>query len=158
MFVFHCSKLATVFRDVPKLDLELSPKNAMLSSCGCSSKNESANISSSETGIAIFLIGIRVVAKFAGSEDPVFTSMGALLHGTLFLKRTILKKKKAINYCSMGSPGPPSRDTIPFKGFFLSVHFCCKNLWPRTKSDSYPVRSSSIGGRTRLYFIRFNTL
>jgi hypothetical protein len=48
-------------------------------------KNESANISSSETGTAIChkksLMGIRVMAKSAGSQVPVFTFVGALLHG-----------------------------------------------------------------------------
>jgi CTP-dependent riboflavin kinase len=37
----------------------------------------------SGSGSTTLLIGIRVVAKSAGSEDPVITIMGTLLYGLL---------------------------------------------------------------------------
>jgi hypothetical protein len=39
-------------------------------------------------------IRCRVVAKSAGSEDPVLTSMGALTLWTIALKRLIFERKK----------------------------------------------------------------
>jgi hypothetical protein len=57
-------------------------------------------------------IRCRVVAKSGGSEDPVLTSMGALLYGFLNEKR-VRSISLGLNYCSMGSSWPRSRDTVP---------------------------------------------
>jgi hypothetical protein len=61
----------------------------------------------------------QVLAKSAGSGEPVFTSIYATVQNVA-LKLPIFKQTKGcatislgLNYCSMGSSQPPSRDTVP---------------------------------------------
>jgi hypothetical protein len=80
--------------------------------------------------------------------DPktCLTSMGALLYGPVALKRLIFKQTKkgfanislGLNYCSMGSSWPRSRDTVPLTpvsgtevdiGFNLCIRVRVANLF-----------------------------
>jgi hypothetical protein len=99
MSVFHCGKSGNIlprtaetchhiYRELPRW----SPKRRFAAEGGknksANSKNKSANIDNSGTGLSsarrhedtkIFLIVIRVIAKFDGSENPDFKSMDVFL-------------------------------------------------------------------------------
>jgi hypothetical protein len=72
------------------------------------------------------------IIKSAESGEPVFTSMESVTLQTIALRWPIFKQKKVrmtissdLNFCSMGSSQPPSRDTAPLMADLETNHEIC---------------------------------
>jgi hypothetical protein len=126
--VFHSCKLATVFRDMPKLG---------------SQKMRCYKVVAVHVKINQQTLAARILfPRYATKKNPdwipscckirriwgtSFNTFGCTTLWALALERPILRRKKGfanislgLNYCSMGLSRQPSRDTVPSNRFGFS--------------------------------------